>query len=507
MRAITLQMVQPGNLFLLALTATACWRARTSIADGSAPALRFWLLALPFVMVGAVAPTPMQVQYLFALFPFAALGMILALPYQTPVRWFSLALGASAVVAAIVAAPRFAEGVAVLPTPSNWYPVKIHQRGLYLATMMAAQVNPGVDDWAFTLSPILPLEGEAPIETRTATGPFGWRIAETISPSERESLGILGAEELDAALADPPPRALLTAMHSDDEANDDAFIESWALANGYVAVPMPDEGTLWLSPLAEWGDIRLGAQTFPTVTVSGATIAGVLYLQSSGQTETNLNLLLRAVDVDGNELFRFDGWPFGSATSTWETEALWQDGHTFALPADATPGNYRLEASFYDPATLETVGEVAPIGWITLSADIGDSAPLANFGSISLLETKPEEITLEPGGEESIELLWRASAPIQQEYTRFAHLVDENGALVMQFDAQPQGGFYPTSQWSADIPVRDAIALKVPDDVAAGAYRLHLGLYDAQSGERLIGADGSDSYQLPVQIGDAGAQQ
>jgi len=506
LHAIGTQLAQPGNFLLLVLAGVALWRARRAIATNEAPEVRFWLVTAPFVLGGAVAPTPMQVQYLFALFPFAALGMMLALRYVPPVRWFTIALGASAVVAAVLAAPRYLEGIEVLPTPSAWYPVRIHARGEYLAGMMAAQMKPATDEWIFTLSPILPLEGDVPIDVRTATGPFAWRIAGLLAPTERAEYGILGAEDFEGAMAASPPRALLTAMHSDDESADDATLEGWALAHEYVALPMPDEGTLWLSPLAEWGSIRLGAQTFPILTTPGGTAQGTLYLQSSAPTETNLNLLLRAVDVASNELFRFDGWPYGSATSTWETEALWQDGHTFAIPLDAAPGNYRLEASFYDPTTFETLGDVAVIGWITVAENQEEGASIADFKAITLLNAAPQEDTARPGEEIAIELVWQTNTPLSTDYTRFAHLVDESGTLVAQSDAQPQGGFYPTSQWGIGIPVRDVVTLRVPDDVAAGAYTLHIGLYDAASGERLPETQGGDSYRIPVRVNDGGTQ-
>lgn len=499
LRAIAGELLQPGNLLLLTTTVVAFWQASKAIFHGAAPELRFWGMVLPFVLLGAIAPTPMQTQYLFALYPFAALGTILALRHASVLRWQPWALGAAALVAAVLAAPRYVEGLEILPFPAAWYPVKVHERGVFLAEMMAAEAHPLSDAWAFTLSPILPLEGGVAIDARTATGPFAWRIADLVDADERHALGLLGSAEMDDALAAHPPRALLTALHSDDEGADDLTIEQWALSRGYVAVPMRDEGTLWLSPLAQWETIRLGAQTFPLQTTPAARVSGTLYLTSSAPTATNLNLLLRAVDMDGNELFRFDGWPYGSATSSWPQNALWQDGHTFAIPADATPGNYRIEVSFYDPETLATLGDVTAIGWIVADDELPDSR-LADFGDISLWHDSAEAVTAQAGSTGVVELNWRTDAPLSIDYTRFAHLVDVNGALVAQSDMPPQGGFFPTSQWHTGIPVRDRVELPIPADLPAGDYTLHVGLYNAATGERLVDANGQDAAMVTLHV-------
>ncbi|MGL4651050.1 MAG: hypothetical protein ACRC1H_16695, partial [Caldilineaceae bacterium] len=67
-------LAQPANLPLIALTAAALWLGRSGLRQ---PTLRFWLLLLPFVALGALAPTPMQMQYIYVLLPFLALGLLL----------------------------------------------------------------------------------------------------------------------------------------------------------------------------------------------------------------------------------------------------------------------------------------------------------------------------------------------------------------------------------------------------------------------------------------------
>jgi len=84
---------------------------------------------------------------------------------------------------------------------------------------------------------------------------------------------------------------------------------------------------------------------------------------------------------------------------------------------------------------------------------------------------------LHAGGTLCVELDWRALKKPDSDYTVFVHLVDPSGQVVAQTDLQPQGGFAPTSQWTAGTPQIDRHGLILPDNLAAGEYTLRLGLY------------------------------
>ena len=85
--------------------------------------------------------------------------------------------------------------------------------------------------------------------------------------------------------------------------------------------------------------------------------------------------------------------------------------------------------------------------------------------------------TLRAGGTLCVELNWRALNKPAGDYTVFVHLVDPNGQVVAQTDLQPQGGFAPTSQWTAGTPLIDRHGLILPDNLVAGEYTVRLGLY------------------------------
>ncbi|MFQ6000111.1 MAG: hypothetical protein ACE5LG_00405 [Anaerolineae bacterium] len=82
-----------------------------------------------------------------------------------------------------------------------------------------------------------------------------------------------------------------------------------------------------------------------------------------------------------------------------------------------------------------------------------------------------------------LELKWRALTSMETDYTVFVHLLDPSGHLVSQHDGQPVGGFDPTSSWAPGEEVSDRHGL--PLAVPPGDYQLRVGLYDAQTGERL----------------------
>jgi hypothetical protein len=489
-------LVQPANLPLLLLTAAALWRVRGAVRRGSARDLRLWLLLLPFVAMGILAPTPMQMQYLYVLFPLLALALLLALRHDSKPATMLPWLAGAALVTMVLATPAYAAGLAILPFPSEWAPLKIHARGLLMADLAASGPDSGTSQAVerphiLTLSPIDPLEGDATIDPRLATGPFAWRVAPLLTPDERARNGMVGPDELDELLAGDPPRALFAGLH-DDDADAEARLRSWVATHGYVAAPMPDEGTLYLSPLARWREeggatIRLGAHTLPREPVApGEETTFTLYLQSDGPTAANLNLLVRAVDAAGNELFRQDGWPFGAATSGWEPGALWLDGHTVRLSSTAAPGLHRVEASLYDPATLESAGEVATVGWLQVAPAATPPPPLARFDDALALVDLQAPATLQAGETLTASLTWQVMRTPESDLTRFVHLAPAGSMEPLaQTDAPPTNGFAPTTLWPVGLVQADALTLPLPADMPPGDYTLYVGLYDPATGRRL----------------------
>ena len=71
-----------------------------------------------------------------------------------------------------------------------------------------------------------------------------------------------------------------------------------------------------------------------------------------------------------------------------------------------------------------------------------------------------------------------------RDYTIFVHVLDGQGQLRSQADSPPMAGKYPTSVWDAGEVIEDIHTLSLPTDLPAGEYRIAIGLYDPETGER-----------------------
>ena len=100
-------------------------------------------------------------------------------------------------------------------------------------------------------------------------------------------------------------------------------------------------------------------------------------------------------------------------------------------------------------------------------------------------------------------LRWTTPAPLATDYTVFLHLLAPDGSRVSQSDAFPTWLTpQPTSQWLPGRPINDLHILTLPDNLPAGLYQLSLGLYTAQTLERLPLSSGQDALILttiPIQ--------
>jgi hypothetical protein len=91
-----------------------------------------------------------------------------------------------------------------------------------------------------------------------------------------------------------------------------------------------------------------------------------------------------------------------------------------------------------------------------------------------------------PGDSLHLTLFWQALAEMDENYTVFTHLIDGKGSIWGQKDNQPVDGFYPTGGWAAGEIVRDQYDLPISPEALPGPYRIAVGMYRAETGERLI---------------------
>jgi hypothetical protein len=90
-----------------------------------------------------------------------------------------------------------------------------------------------------------------------------------------------------------------------------------------------------------------------------------------------------------------------------------------------------------------------------------------------------------PGKELRVILDWQAVAIPGQNYTVFVQLLDEASRVRAQHDGQPGDGMLITTTWAPGEYVHDEHRLVLPQDLPSGDYRLIVGMYLPESGERL----------------------
>lgn len=192
----------------------------------------------------------------------------------------------------------------------------------------------------------------------------------------------------------------------------------------------------------------------------------------------------RVILVEGDPVQ--DTYPFAG----WQTPQFVIDRQTVRIPDDLPTGAYRL--------ALRVVGEeqetlyALDLGLLRTEATkrVYTRPPLTNqldadFGQeITLAGYDVESDNVD--NKHTLTLVWQAKARPSNAYTVFVHLLNPDGTCcAWQQDAMPRQNSYPTDRWLPDEVVVDAYQIDLPSDLAAGEYPLEIGLYLAETGQRL----------------------
>ena len=110
--------------------------------------------------------------------------------------------------------------------------------------------------------------------------------------------------------------------------------------------------------------IRLAEAEFPPVWRPDSAHPVTLRWYAAATVPTDYTVFLHLRDDAGQLIGQADGPPLGGwyPTSWWGAGEWVTDEHTFPLPAGAPPGNFRLVAGLYDPATGARLGSEHDLG-------------------------------------------------------------------------------------------------------------------------------------------------
>jgi hypothetical protein len=99
-----------------------------------------------------------------------------------------------------------------------------------------------------TLAPAYPLAAGLDIYPALATGPFLWRAAHVMPMERRKKLGALTPADLEEAMAQDPPAAVLTGFEKRKDIRQPLI--DYAMSHGYKEIKLNRKRTLWVRTAA-----------------------------------------------------------------------------------------------------------------------------------------------------------------------------------------------------------------------------------------------------------------
>jgi len=228
---------------------------------------------------------------------------------------------------------------------------------------------------------------------------------------------------------------------------------------------------------------------------AGQATKVTLYWQCQKPSEANRRPVLTLVDEEG------EVWGRERGAEDWEDP--WGRGlvvrDELELEVDpATPaGTYQLLLSLYDEEKGERLptpeGEEVSLGLMMVAGKA--PTPMkeleithlqrADLGSeIRFLGYDLSGTRFQPGDTLRLVLYWEVLAEMDQDYTVFTHLIDRDGVVWGQKDSWPVDGLYPTSQWAQGDVIEDPYEIGISPETPSGDYRLEVGMYLLETGER-----------------------
>lgn len=208
-------------------------------------------------------------------------------------------------------------------------------------------------------------------------------------------------------------------------------------------------------------------------------------------------LLLNLTDLRWDVNARFFYAAIETAIGLYGYEALYFRDDVVLLAQTAAPQPQTGAVLQRVVALLEAGGKFAPAApstiawmgrqWVREEVPPTAVAHLTSFASgIQLLGYEIPTKPLAAGRPLCAILYWQATdAPPPRSYTVFLHFAGPDGYVHAQRDRVPALGFYPIPTWQPGEIVADMHCLQIPPSLPAGTYRLHTGLYDPDSGDRL----------------------
>jgi hypothetical protein len=242
----------------------------------------------------------------------------------------------------------------------------------------------------------------------------------------------------------------------------------------------------------------VGGEVFPQSIDIGDPIIGFTHWSTGRRTAREWSACYELTSA-GGEVVEDQCTPLVFPPSSGEADQLVRS--PFSIPLAQTPaqGSYRLSvrlegAGGYGSGRFD-LGPVyvssgerqfrAPNPQTTLDVDLDSTLALVGFDGPQV-SSQSLDLTL----------FWQALEEMDISYKFYVHLFDaRSGELAAQLDVVPRDWSYPTNVWDAGEYVSDSLSLPL-SGIAPGTYRIEIGVYHPDTGERLPATD-TDGLPFP----------
>jgi hypothetical protein len=305
---------------------------------------------------------------------------------------------------------------------------------------------------------------------------------------------------------------------------------SGPVALGQATIIAPEKQPLPSSlPLTSRIDGKAGPLTLigihmdASTLAQGSTLAFDTYWRAEQKPTREYLLHASLIDAQGRTLAQH-AFPIaapGAGTLDWAQGDVRRGQHRMALPADLPAGSYSLRLALEDVSDgsilplqnrwLAAIGIRRPVsvGRISvsarphsfsvpaishpLSANLGDKVTFLGYDVALPGGAGSAEPSLHPGQSFSITIYLQARSVMDQSYSIFAHLINENEQIVAQQDLPAGGESFPTTLWQPGEVVSTTLSILVPQQASPGSLTAVVGLYDPKTFARLplVGASGT----------------
>ena len=127
-----------------------------------------------------------------------------------------------------------------------------------------------------------------------------------------------------------------------------------------------------------------------------------------------------------------------------------------------------------------------------VGANLGDRIELLGY-EWQILQKEGRDVL-------TVSVYWKATAPIDNDYTVTIQAFASDGLRVGQVDTYPVSGMHPTSDWQVGEIVRDEYPLEITAN-AGSTLKVMIGMYDLDTGKALlvIRSDGTRTGRVTIE--------